>query len=733
MPRTRRPRTPRPLGPAALVALACAASAQAQQARSPTPAQAPAPAPASLGGVTVTAQRPVAQTLLDRKVYGVSSDLQSTTGSAADVLNNVPSVSVDADGNVALRGDSNVTVLIDGKPSAQFAGASRGTSLLNMPADDIDRVEVLTTPPAQYKAEGSGGVINIVTKKTRKAGFSGSGQLSLGDKRRYVFGLDGAYNDGPLKLAGGIGLRQDFKRRFTDTDRVAVDPSSGALAASSEGINEQLLRLTPLVKASAGYDLTSRQTVGASFNHRETTGHRYFDQIDQSGPPDQAATSVSTRHSDGYEWNVSDDKGLSFEQKLARPGETLDVGVQRSAYRERERYAYANTYPQPPSDPTHDDLHLSLDLVKTEVSVDYDLPLAHGREWKLGYDLEDDHNAFDNIGHDIDPATGAAIIEPGVTSDFRYHQQINAAYLEYERPLGPWRVQTGVRLESTHVSFFEITGQVPGGWNGFAAYPSLHLERELSDADKLMAGIARRVTRPDPEALNPFTDYQDTHNLRAGNPNLQPQDTWTYELGWERAAHGRSFGVTGYYRFDRNAVTDVLEPVAADVVLSTKENLPKSRSAGLEFSANGKLPAGLAYNLSGEVFWTQIDAQGLGAAGLASTTGVNLKASLDWRPTSRDTAQVSVTRTDRRLTPQGYVNAIDLVNLGYRRQLRSNLALVITVTDALNGQRLTRTVNSPALTETYVRYQVGRVAYAGLVYTFGAGKKDKAAAFDYDR
>jgi outer membrane receptor protein involved in Fe transport len=712
------------LGSAALVALACAARAQAQPA---------APTPPAVSGVTVTAQRPVAQTLLDRKVYGVANDLQSTTGSAADVLNNVPSVAVDADGNISLRGDSNVTVLIDGKPSAQFSGASRGTSLLNLPASDIARVEVLTTPPAQYKAEGSAGVINIITKKTRKAGFSGSGQLSLGDKRRYVFGLDGAYNSGPLRLSGGIGLRQDFKRRFTDTDRVQIDPASGAPVASAEGINEQFLRRTPLVKASADYDLDSRRTVGATFNHRETTGHRYFDQQDESGPPGAASTSVSDRHSDGFEWNVSDDKGLSFQQKLGRPGETLDVGVQRSAYRERERYAYANTYPLPPADPTHDDLHLSLDLVKTEVSVDYDLPLAHEREWKLGYDLGDDHNAFDNMGHAIDPATGAPIVEPGVTSDFRYHQQINAAYLQYERPLGPWRLQTGVRLESSHVSFFEITGQVPGGWNGFAAYPSLHLERDLGDADKLMLGIARRVTRPDPEALNPFTDYQDTHNLRAGNPNLKPQDTWTYELGWQRSAHGRSFGLTGYYRFDRNAVTDVLEPVAADVVLATKENLPKSRSAGLEFNANGKLPAGFAYNLSGEAFWAQIDAQALGAAGLASTTGVNLKASLDWRPTSHDTAQISFSRTDRRLTPQGYVNAIDLVNLGYRRQLRSDLALVITVSDALNGQRLTRTVNSPALAETYVRHQVGRIAYAGLLYTFGAVKKDKAAAFDYDR
>ena len=712
------------VGSAALVALGCAARAQAQTA---------APGPAAVEGVTVTAQRPVAQTLLDRKVYGVSNDLQSTTGSAADVLNNIPSVAVDADGAISVRGDSNVTVLIDGKPSSQFSGAARGVSLLQLPASDIDRVEVLTTPPAQYKAEGSAGVINIITKKTRKAGFSGSGQLSVGDKRRYIFELDGAYNRGPLRVSGGVGLRQDFKRRLTTTERLAVDPASGELAASEESVNEQFHRKTPLVKASADYDLGARQTVGATFNHREQTGRRYFDQHDESGPPDAASTSISDRHSDGYEWNVSDDKGLSFQQKLGRPGETLDVGLQRSAYRERERYAYRNTYALPEADPSFDDLHLSQDLIKTEASVDYDLPLAHGHELKLGYNLEDDRNAFDNLGHDIDPATGAATVDPAVTSDFRYHQQVSAAYAQYEQPIGPWRLQSGVRLETTHVSFFQITGQIPGGWNGFAAYPSLHLERDVGGEDKLILGLARRVTRPDPEALNPFTDYQDTHNLRAGNPNLKPQDTWTYEAGWLRQANGRSFGATAYYRFDRDQVTDVLKPVAADVVLATKENLPKSHSMGLEFSANGKLGRRLAYALSGEAFHAQIDARSLGAPGLASTSGVNLKGSLDYRPTARDTAQVSVSRTDRRLTPQGYVAPLTLVNFGYRRQLRPDLALVATLSDALNGQRLVRTVSSPTLTEAYDRYQIGRIAYLGLVYTFGTAKKDKAPAFDYDK
>ncbi len=288
-------------------------------------------------------------------------------------------------------------------------------------------------------------------------------------------------------------------------------------------------------------------------------------------------------------------------------------------------------------------------------------------------------------------------------------------------------------MEASEANFLLITGDIPGGRDDFGAYPSLHLERALGGSSQIHASLGRRITRPDPEALNPFADHQDTHNLRAGNPDLAPQDTWSVEAGYDGRFKSQTFGVTGYYRVDRNGVTDVIRPVSADVVLSTKANLPLSRSAGLELSADGKLGRKLSYTLSGNLFRTQIDATALGAAGLKSTTGLNLKASLDYKPSAADTLQISFTRSDRRLTPQGYVSAINLVNLGYRRQLRPDLALVATLTDVLDGQRFERVVDTPQLHDVYVRHQLGRVALVGLVYTFGAQKKAKPGGFEYDQ
>jgi len=144
------------------------------------------------------------------------------------------------------------------------------------------------------------------------------------------------------------------------------------------------------------------------------------------------------------------------------------------------------------------------------------------------------------------------------------------------------------------------------------------------------------------------------------------------------------------------------------------------------------LLSALSYRFSSNLYYTQVDTESASSS-LSSTTGINLKASLDYRPSAIDTAQISFNRTDKQLTPQGTIAAINLVNMGYKRQLNSNLALVVTVSDVFNGQRSIRTVNTPTLQETYNRFQYGRIAYVGFNYAFGASKKSKSDGFEYDQ
>jgi outer membrane receptor protein involved in Fe transport len=699
-------------------------------------AAAPDPGPPvatdDLEPIVVTAQKAATGRLIDRRVYDMTRDLQSITGTAADILNDIPSVEVDADGIVSLRGDSNVLILIDGKPSAQLTGAAAADGLFQLPASEIARVEILTTPPAEFKAAGAAGIINIVTKKPPATGSSRSLLASVGNDERYVLAATANQSSGPLNLFGGLGLREDDRRRILTDYRAAIDPATQNLVLSQESVDEHVRRLTPSIKAGLDYRIDEDRSFGFTVSRRERFGDRQFDQYDESALPAAAPSAVSNRYSAGTEWRLDNDAKLQFDQELARPEEALSFTLQRSLVSEREHYDYTNTYSLPVQVPSYDDLNLSLDLATTEFSIDYSLPLAGGLSLKLGADLEQDDDDFGNSGDTIDPLTGARTLNPDITNYFRYEQKIDSLYGSYQWAGKTWTLLAGLRVERTSGTFPpQATALDVIGHSYAGAYPSLHWDRSLSGASTLSLSIGRRITRPDPEFLDPYIDRQDTQNLRAGNPNLRPEDTRSAELGYSfDSKHNLSYSVTGYLRRNRDSVIDVTQVVSATVVLTTKQNLPKDTAEGLEFSIDGHLGSRLSFGLSGNLFHDEIDATSLAQTGLKVTTGLNAKANLDYHPTSADTAQLSFTRSDKRLTPQGYISAIDLLNLGFKHQIRTNLAGVLTVSDVFNGQILRRFVGTPELSDRYERAQVGRISYVGIVYSFGAPKKTKSG-FDY--
>jgi outer membrane receptor protein involved in Fe transport len=679
--------------------------------------------------VVVTGQLSGPQTLIDRKVYPVATDLQSTFGSAADVLNNIPSVTVDTDGNVSLRNDSNVTILVDGKPSAQFSGATGGLSLLDFPASQIDRIEVMTSPPASLKASGSGGVINIVLKKHRDAGLSGDARLSFGQAGRFVAAGDLAWNSGPLKSSISLGLRQDIRDRRTTDARIVVDPLSGFATASSERLDESIRRLIPSVKGNIQYEIDADDTIGASVSHRNSSDSRHFVQRNTSGPKGAAIDSLSYRFNRGNEWDTYQDQGLSYDRALGKD-ETLSLSLARSTRLEDENYFYQNVFPLPASSTTFDTLHLGQDLAELDFTADYERTFSGGGKLKLGYDRDGNNNLFDNSGANI--IGGIPVPNPVVTNTFRYKNHVDAGYGEFTDAIGPWQLDAGLRYENNRANT-HLIGNAPGVNNDHGFYPSVHLNRDLGDGWSVLANVSRRITRPDPEALNPFVDFQDTHNLRAGNDQLLPQDTWLYELGFNRAGDTLNFGATAYYRFDRNSITDVVEPVSADVVLIKKENLPKTHSGGLEFEADGQLDKRLSWSLSGNAFYMQIDARQLGASASASTSGVNLKAEADYKLTGADTLQLTFARTSDRLTAQGTLGATNVLNVGFKHRVSPSTYFVATGSDLLNGQGLHRVIGTTLLDDNYLRLQYGRIVYVGIVYGFGGPLSKKAGEIDYDQ
>jgi hypothetical protein len=269
---------------------------------------------------------------------------------------------------------------------------------------------------------------------------------------------------------------------------------------------------------------------------------------------------------------------LAVETPIDR--EQIAISLHRSTSHQREHYDYTDDSFFPAAATSYSNLNLLEDHATTELGMDYALPLSKMRSLKLGYAFEQDDFRNGNAGNNVDPVTGIQTVDPNVTNDFKFRQQINAGY----------------------------------------------------------------------------ASYQDGHIL------------------------------------------------------------PK-----------------LAYSVSGNLFHSQIDATAFGAGGLKSTTGVNAKLKLDYRPTSADSVQLTVTRTDKRLTPQGYVSAINIVNVGYKRQVKPGLTAIATLSDIFNGQRYERFESTPTFTGDYLRAVQGRVFYIGLIYSLGSAKTDKPASFEYDQ
>ena len=722
----RRVCAPLPAACATLLALlSIAASAAAAENPSPSGAQ-------SLDAVVVQGRRLNVETKIDRKIYSVPEDAQSSLGTLSDILNVIPSVDVDPDGGVSLRGDSNVLILIDGKLATQLQGSKAGDNLQSISASEVERIEILTTPPPQFKAEGAAGVINIITRR-RAARESASAAVtgSLGSGGRWLVGGNGSYGGRHFTASLSAGFREDYRQRTVQSTVSGPDPATGQVLESQDHADQLIRRNIPSVGVSAQYDPNDRQSLAASASWLSRGGLRSYTQYDLSTQEPATVTSATRRLTSGHDPEDDYDTALRFTQKLARPGESLDLSVHRSISHQHEHYDYVDDSFVPPAATGYSNLSFVEDNGVTAADADYAVPLGT-QAVKLGYAFEQDDYGFDRAGATVDPASGAQTVVPALTNAFRFEQRIHAAYLSDQGGVGAWSWLAGLRAEWTATQALQVTDGVSTAGRYAELFPSLHVDRRLSDRATVSIGASRRITRPNPSYLNPYVDYEYPPNLTAGNPQLRPQLTQSFDLGYGYEDGGASYAVTGYYRRNQDSVTDVTQYLGNGLTLTTKTNLPRSDSAGAEFAATGQLLPRLSCNLSGNAFYTQFDATGLGTPGLKSTTGLNLKAKLDYRPTGADSAQLIFTRTDKRLTPQGSVSAVNIVNLGYKHALAPALSAVLTVSDVFDGQRYQRVASTPTLTQVYERTVAGRVVWFGLAYSFGVRRQEKQPSFEYD-
>jgi len=702
------------------------AKAPAKSATTP-PAKKPA-TPKTVDEVTVTgASQSGYRSSIDRRSYGVANDLAATTGTISDVLKNIPSVEVDVQGNVSLRGDTNVTILVDGKPSALFRGQSAAQALQSLPADSVERVEVITNPSAEFSPEGSAGIINLVMKKNRRAGTSGSVRYNVGTAGRRNGGASYAYNNNDLTLSADAGFRHDPQHVAAIDDRVQLDGAGHELQQTHQVIDNR----GPLdqwnARGGLDYDFSKTDRVSAEV-HAYQNDVDFFtrNQVEGFGPtgaPDEVI------EQDGPNKTLRQAMGATASWRRTKdPDNDLSVSASHETTYERGEIQIDAVTTLPPAPPAFQDLRVHNILTLTDLRGDLRRSMPGDAKFKAGVELRIDDNTYNNL--DLRGTTAAsATLDPTLTSQFLFKQTVASAYATYEKPFGDWTVLAGLRAEDVEQDLNQPGPAGAHDSNYLRAYPTLHLSYKVSDSQQLTLSYSRRIQRPNPSDLNPLRVEFDEFNLRSGNPSLKPARTDSFEAGWQYRSGGTFYLATAYYRISADDFTDVAIDLGNGALLNTKENLASSKHAGLELVANGHLTKDLSYNVSTNIYYAEIDpgnfplASALGAVGDRSAIEGGGRFSLNWNATAKDVFQISGQLNARRLTPQGYSEPTFVSFLGYRHTVNDKFAVVFNVQDALHTAGGRSVIDTPLLRDRTSIMGRSRGAYLGFAWTFGAPPK----------
>lgn len=671
---------------------------------------------------------------IDRKTYNVGKDIRSATGSAGDLLQNVPSVDVDIEGNVSLRGNDNVLILVNGKTSTLMSAANRGMALEQMPADSIDKIEVIANPSAKYKPDGTAGIINLTLKKKREPGYSGSIRVSAGNDRRYNAAVSANYNPGKYNIFGTVSVRQDDRLRSSEDQRSHLDASTNQFVSTAQKTVEVMRPLSRLAEAGVDYTPDESNKLGAKVSYNYRTFFR------------TAATSNLARAADGTvlgdydrlrtdpEWQKTMEFDANYSHSFPEEGRELTVDLTHDRHWEQEDNHYADVYRTPASPVTFDNTLIKPTETSTEATAEYVHPFGSDSKLETGYSREADKNDMDFRGSFPDPVSGAWAVDTAKTNRFIYQDVIHAFYATYGRPLGSFGFLAGLRLEQTYIDTNQVTARLTDKSDYFRLYPSLHLSYDLTEASQLQLNYSHRIHRPESDDLNPFPEYQDPFNLQAGNPHLKPEETHSIEAGYQYKKDESSYLATVYYRDTYHGFTTVTRYIDSTTLLTTHENLADSRSGGLELAATANAGSKVSLNFSSNAFYSEIDASNLGFSGTKSAIAWNAKLSANLHAAKSTLVQFNTNYNGRRLTPQGYRLPTVVANIGLKHDLADKkTSLILTLSDIFDSQRERTLIDTPTLHDEITRRRSARILYAGIIYNFGKGKKkakDDTLPFD---
>ena len=684
--------------------------------------------------VEVSAQKSQIKLGIDKKSFDVSQSLVSQGGSATDLLANVPSVQVDVDGNLSLRGSTAVKVLINGKAST-LTGSNLTDILQSIPASSIETIEVITNPSSKYDAEGQSGIINIVMKKNAQLGFTGSASGTVGTQNTYNGTLNLAYQTKTINIYGNYGYRKADRTGDGTINKTITVP--GVVENTNQISNQEFDFGGHNIRTGIDFFLDAKNTL--SFSDNINIRDRNITQtglttITQNNALYQTQNQNNTN--DGSGNNL--DFNLDFDHKFAKKQEefTANIGYSRDKNDNTANlntstlnYTTANLPPSISSNITHGLQH------NINLQADYTLPLKDGR-FEAGYrstfNKSDNNYIVDTLNSAVTPSV--YIYSPVLSDDFIYKQNINAVYSNYQHQFGKFGVQGGLRLEDAHINTQLNTNNTTTNYKQdyFRAYPTLFLTEKLTDNETIQLSYSRRVTRPNDRQLTPFLDVSNKQNYQQGNPNLLPEDTHSVELSYINYWQGVTLTSSVYYRLTNDNIQQIITPLNLNTNVSTFENIKSASNAGYELITKISPTNATDLTLNINAYYRTI--QGDPALNITGSSGFsyngNLTGSIKF--TKKLSVQLRGDYQGQQVSAQGKNLALYGLDGGVKYDLSKLVTLSLNSRDIFNTRKFRSVTDiGNTLGSTFIEYQTSdrrfatRTVLFTVAYHIGAATPQK--------
>lgn len=531
----------------------------------------------TLNEVEIIAEKSTVEIRLDKKIYNVGKDMTVKGGTASDVLDNVPSVNVDAAGAVSLRGSENVRILIDGKPSA-LVGLTGTDALRNLPADAIEKVEVITSPSARYDAEGTAGILNIILRKGKITGFNGSLNLTVGNPDMLRIAPNLNYRTKKVNLFSNIGY--SYRKGPGNSQTYFTNFNNDKTIKDYRNEDRVFDRENKNFNASVGmeYYINNNSSITGNFVYRKSNGNDIATNISTFVDENKILTGTEIRIENEDEKGTDKQYSINYTNKLNESGEKLTIDLQYGDSNETEKSPVLvdGTLSEDNSQITNSKEKL--------LQIDYILPIGENSQFEVGH-----KSTLQKLDSDFK----VNILDPNNNFDpsnaITFDQNIYAFYTQYGSKINKFSYLLGLRTEITDIDLNVLTTNQKSDKNYTEWFPTVNLGYELNENENLTLGYSRRLRRPRHWFLNPFESRSSATNVFRGNPDLNPTFTSSFDLGYNTKIRKLNLGASLYYQYSTDiiqAISIIEERNGTNVFVRQPLNLNNEKRYGFEFTSN---------------------------------------------------------------------------------------------------------------------------------------------------